>query len=199
MASSTEICNLALSHLGGKEIANLEEKSEEARACKRFYETVRKEVLRDFPWPFATKVATLNLIEEEPTSEWAYSYRYPTDCLYFRKILSGFRNDNRQSRVSYRIAQDQSGKLIYTDTEEAEGEYTVNANDPILYPPDFTMAFSFLLAYYIAPRVTGGDPFKLKDSAMDAYDQKIRKARANARNEEQSEEDPESELIRARD
>ena len=47
MASSTEIANLALSHLGnGTEIADLEtERSSEASACRRFYDVALAQVL----------------------------------------------------------------------------------------------------------------------------------------------------------
>jgi len=200
MASSTEICNLALSHIGvGKEIANLEtEKSEEAAACRRFYDTARDEVLRDFTWPFATVMATLGLIEEDPNDEWSYSYRYPSDCLMFRRILSGQRTDTRDTRVPYKIAQDSSGTLIFTDQENAECEYTIREDDPLRYPPDFVLAFSFLLASYIAPRLTGGDPFKLGQRALQLYALQISKAQANAKNEEQPDIEPDSEFTRAR-
>src|SRR5688572_11149621 len=111
MASETEIANLALSHLGvGKEIANLEtERSQEAVACRRFYDTARDATLRDFSWPFATKIAVLGLIEADPNDEWDYSYRYPSDCLQLRRILSGVRNDTRDSRVPFKLAHDDSG------------------------------------------------------------------------------------------
>lgn len=87
MSSSTEISNMALSHLAiSREIAALDtERSQEAQACRRFYETVRKTVLRDYPWPFATKFATLALVEDDPNSEWDFSYRYPSDCLNARR------------------------------------------------------------------------------------------------------------------
>ena len=199
--SVTAICNMALSHLGvGTEIADLEtESGEEAAACRRFYVVARDAVLRDFPWPFATKMATLALIETDPNDEWAYSYRYPTDSLSVRRIISGVRNDTRQSRVPYKIGQDSSGLLIYTDTEDAEMEYTVRMTDPSRYPPDFTTALSFLLASYIAPRLTAGDPFKMGNRAVEFYNVSIEKAQALAENEEQPEEAPDSEFIRGRE
>src|SRR3990172_6032289 len=132
MASEVDICNMALSHLGNsKEIAILAtEKSEEAAACRRFYETARDTVLRDFAWPFATRILSLGLVEEDPNDEWAYAYRYPTDCLLLRRLLSGLRHDNRQSRAPYRVARDDDGLVIYTDLAEAQMEYTVRETDP---------------------------------------------------------------------
>jgi len=65
--SVTDICNMALSHLGiGKELANMEtDTGENASACRRFYENCRDNMLSDFPWPFATVTTDLGLVEED--------------------------------------------------------------------------------------------------------------------------------------
>jgi len=201
MASSkTEICNIALSHLGiAKEVANIDtESSAEASACRRFYEMARDETLRDFNWPFATKFAALALVEEDPTDEWSFSYRYPTDCLKVRRVLSGLRNDNRQSRVPYKVGRDDTGILLYCDIEDAEMEYTAVTSGVTFYPVDYVTALSYRIAYYIAPRLTAGDPFNLKNYCMEMYRATVVKAANSAINEEQQEESPESELIRSR-
>lgn len=202
MASSkTEICNLALSHLGiGKEISNIEtDTSAEANTLRRFYDTTLEEVLRDFAWPFTTKFEALGLVEEDPTDEWGYSYRYPSDCLHIRRVLSGLRNDNRQSRVPFKLGRDDTGTLIYTDMDDAEIEYTVREEDTSRYPSDFTIALSYKLAFYCAPRLAAGDPFGLRQTAAQMYQVTVAKAANNALAEEQAEEDPASEFIRGRE
>jgi hypothetical protein len=200
MASRTEICNLALSHLGNaNEIGNLEtEKSAEASACRRFYDTTRDQTLRDFSWPFATKIASLALIESDPNSEWDYAYGYPSDCLLIRRILSGISPDTSATRVPYRVANGTSGLYIFTDKEDAEIEYTIRVDDPTLYPPDFVMAFSLRLAHFIAPRVTGADEYKLGDRALKLYAMEISTAQMSAVGEEQAYLPPESEFITVR-
>jgi len=200
--SNTDIANLAISHLGiGKEIAALDtENSQEANACRRYYEEALKCTLRDFPWPFASRFATLALIEEDPDyEEWGYSYRYPSGALLIKRILSGARNDSRQTRIAYKIGSDDSGGIIYTDADEAQVEYTKYVTDVLEYPSDFIMAFSWKLAFYVASRLTGGDPFQLRKTALQMYDYEIKRAQANGANEEQSDEEPQSEFIRARD
>lgn len=202
MSSKTEIANLATSHLGiDKEIANIDtENSAEARACRRFFDTARDMVLSDFPWPFATKFADLALVEEDPTIEWGFSYRYPSDCLTFRRILNGVtRIDTLESRVKYKIGRDTDGQLIYTDMEDAQGEYTIQITSVELYPPDFTMALSLLLAGLIGPRISGGDPFKKGDRALALYRKTIANAQALAIGEEQPDRPAESEFISGRD
>lgn len=200
MANKTEICNMAISHLGNSsEIANVDtESSQEASACRRFYETAKNATLTDVDWPFATAYFTLNLIEETPDDEWNYSYRYPVGCLSVRRILSGTRNDSVKSREPYKILKDASGKLIYADKENAKIEYTEDISDPEFFSAEFALALSFRLASYIAPRLTGGDPFKMKQEMLGQYDLEINRAKKKAFNEEQHEQPPKSELITTR-
>ncbi len=204
MASSdTEIANLALAHLGvAKEIANLEtENSQEARTIRRLWDTALDEMVRAFPWPFLTKIDTLTVVEEDPNEEWAYSYTYPTDCTAFRRILSGARTDTRQSKIPYRIISDGAGgRLILTDEEDAEGEWTLPASDDVTsWPSDFVQAFSLKLAFLGAPQLTAGDPFGLGRRAAQLYEIAMSRAAGTAANEEQPDEEPESEFDRARD
>lgn len=200
MGTNTQILNMALSHIGvGKEVASIKtEKSEEAAAGRRFFNIARDVVLRDFHWPFTTVIEVLALIESDPNSEWAYSYKYPVDCLCMRRILSGIRNDDRNTEVTYKLAHNTSGVIIYTDEPTAFVEYTGRSEDPQIYPPDFTMALSYYLASLLAPRLTGGDPFDLKTKAEKMYRIELSKAAANAFNEEKVEDPPDSEFISIR-
>jgi len=200
MSSAVQICNLALSHLDiTKRIASFTEESEEARLLSVFYETTRDVVIKDRRWPFATKIATLGLVEEDPNDDWAYSYRYPSDCLAVRRILSGIRNDLNSTRTPYKIAYDGAGRIIFSDFELAQAEYTARITDPELFPPDFVMALSFRIAAYIAPALTSGDPFNLGDRAMNMYKIELGNAASNSFNEEQPDVIPESSLIAGRE
>lgn len=200
MASKVQICNYAIGHLGiGKQISSLDERSQEANSCKQFYDLALEQLLRKFEWPFATKLVTLGLVEEDPNDEWHFSYRYPSDCVEFRRILSGQRRDTFDSKVPYRIAQDVAGRLIYSDSENAQGEYTFFAEDVLQYPVDFTITLSYLLASYIAPQITHGDSFNLGDKMLQRAMAMGEQATAKSANEEASDINPESEFIRARD
>lgn len=200
MSSKTQICNYALSHLGvSKPIANVDtEQSQEASACRSFYDISRDKVLRDINWPFATRIAALALIEENPNEEWLYSYRYPSNCLDVRKIQSGVRNETSSQRVPYKIGSDDEGLVIYTDREDAILEYTVRITNTEFYPSDFTLALSYKIASHIAARITNGDPFKLGNDMQNLYRIEISNAAANAQNEEQSDVYPDSEFVQAR-
>lgn len=201
MASKTEILNMALSHLGiSKDVANIDtEKSEEAAAGRRFYDLAKDIVSTITAWPFLTKIAALALIEASPNVEWAYSYRYPSDCKHLKRILSGVRNDSRQTRSPYRVAHDTGGLVIFSDQENAEMEYSVTPNNPQLYSSDYTLSFSYLLASFMAPRLTKGDQFNLGGKALQLFNFTVSQAEARAFNEEQVEEAPNAEHIRARE
>lgn len=198
--TKTKISNLALSHLGSsKTIANFDtERSAEANACREYFDTCVEEVLQGFHWPFATKIASLGLLETDPNSEWAYSYQYPSDCLDIRRILSGTRDDSKDTEIKYRVLGDDTGKVIYTDKDDAEAEYTMNITDPARWSADFATAVSFLLAAYIAARVTGGDPFKKGTQCFQMFQMKMPKVQARQANEQKYEREPVSEFERVR-
>lgn len=187
MSSKTEICNIALTHLGQtKRMSNVDtEQSQEAALFRVLYETARDIVLKEYEWPFATKIEALALIEAEPNSEWAFSYRYPSSCIKFMRVLSGTRADTNSSRIPYKISHDEAGKIIYCDYENAEGEYIEGITDTSFFSPDFVMALSFYLASLAAPSLTGGDPFKLGDKAASMYKMHLSKAISSSFNEEQ--------------
>lgn len=223
MSSKTNICNLALGHLGvEKEIGNLDtESSVEARSCRRYYDLVRDLVLRDFNWPFARTIIELDLIRENPNSKWGYEYRYPANAIRLIKILNScninldaaqqlstgsvnrssqlVRQDSRQSIVSYEVAKDEDGQVIWTDRNRIELEYICRVEDVSEFPPDFEMSFSYLLAAHIAPRLTGGDPFQTRGTAFELYVRSLNMAKVNAYNEEQPDEEIQSEFIRSRE
>lgn len=188
MRSKVSVSNMALRHLGvSTEINDFDtESSKEAQACRRFYDEVLDQVLRDFAWPFASVIEALALVEEDPNDEWEYSYRYPSGCLKVGRVLngSGERIETDENRAAYKIGRDSTGLLIFTDVEDAEVEYTMQETDTGRWPADFAQAFSLLLAAMIGPSVAGGDQFKLSDRALQLYDWRRRSAQANAGNEE---------------
>lgn len=200
MPSTTEIANMALGHIGVSNfIANLEsEKSEEAAICRRFLAIAREATLRDFDWPFATRIQTLDLVAETPNDEWDFSYRQPAKCLNFRRILSGTRRDTAESKIPYRLAQDDTGILILTDKRDAQGEFTAREEDPGKYPPDFTLVLSWRLAMYIASGLEEVDQSRAGVKASQMYEMELVRARANAANEEESDRPPEAPYIGAR-
>lgn len=191
---------MALFHLGAsKRIQDLDtDASKEADVCRAFYEQSRDEVLEDFNWPFAEVRAFLNLVTNNPTTDWAYAYQYPSEASRLVKIPSGIRNDTQDSKIPYKVVYGDSGNLIYTDKENAEIIYTKKVTDVSRYTPKFRMALSLKIAGYIAASVTGGDPFNLQQKAEEKYRAVLSQAEAIVLNQQQEENESDSEFIRAR-
>ncbi len=200
MSSQVEICNMALWHLGvSKTIANVEtEMSIEAIGCRMFYDNALKVTLKSFQWPFATIESELSLVGEDPNDEWAFSYQYPSDCIDAIQIQNEMRNQTRQSRIPFEIGKGDSGRLIFTDLEDAKLKYVSLVDDAEFYPEDFTLALSYKLAELIAPGVTAGDPFDIKGKCSKLFMQEISTAKANAANECQPDDQALSEFERSR-
>lgn len=200
-SSSTEICNIALSHLGvSKRIQSLDtDVGQEAVSCRQFYEIARDEVLEDFQWPFAQVREYLALVEEDPTTEWLYSYQYPSSASNLIIIPSGAIVDSVSTLIPFQVVYGDSGKLIYTNQQDAEIIYTKKVTDVSRFSAKFVMALSLKIAGYIAATVTGGDPFNLKEKADRSYERIIREAQRNALNEQIRNVLPDSEFITSRE
>src|SRR5687768_12316443 len=132
MISKAAIFNMALAHLAvGVQVTDPEsELTEEAKVLRLFYDNARDEALRDFPWPFALYAAELALVAEDPTDEWDFAYRVPADSLRIWRIRNEIsRVPLRGTEVSYRLAHDATGALIYTDQETPTVEYIRRVED----------------------------------------------------------------------
>jgi hypothetical protein len=193
-ATETDIANMALAMLKQtKRIGQLRtEKTTEAALVLAFYDNTLAEVQRLFDWPCFTKIQPLALVAQLTGQEYGYAYRYPNGCLNFRKIQSGFRVPTTDTAVPWRIAADDQGLLIYTDMANAVGEWTFFQSNTSLFFPDFVAAFAAKLAWYVAPGLTGSDPYKLRSAAEDAFAKAMLQASVNAANEQQRDPPPPS-------
>jgi hypothetical protein len=195
MASEIEICNIALGRIKvSRQIAALDEGSVEADQCARFYANARDNVLVDFAWGFANRYVALGLVAEDPSPEWAFAYRYPTDCLRARYLVTGTRPP--QPPIAFELGNDDSGLLLYTNQPEALLKYTVRITNTELFSPDF----ADLVAWRLAPdlAIPLGRDKTTRAEALQAYQDQLVAAQVKAANEEQLDEAPEAESIRGR-
>lgn len=203
MATKVEICNLALGHIGvGKSISNLDtENSREAIVCRNFFNVILDMVLEDFPWSFATKFVALELVsksgdDDHPTREWQFAYQQPTNALKVRRLSIGSRSTS--APIPFRKIDSEQGTLILTDQANATAEITNRQTDPSRFPAQFAIALSFKLGEYVAPQLTGGDPFKMADRCMKNYELEKSKAEASSLNENTPDLPPDADLILGR-
>lgn len=204
--SKTEIANIALSHLGvGKDINNVDsDSSAEARAIRTYWEMAVDTVLKSWQWPFARAYAELGLVEENPVSEWGYSYRYPSDCVDIRKLVlnnngSGISSQSANfNDIPFNVGGDNAGPLVYTNLELAVAQYTTRSRPVSMWPHDFTLSFTAQLAFLMAPRLTSRDSGQ-QQAMMSLFNGYVMQARSNAYNEQLNQKPPEAEWTRARE
>lgn len=203
MASKTGVCNQALLHLkNSKLITNVDtDNTLQSTTFLAFYDDVLEEMLRDFDWPFAKRIATLALVEEDPDDgvEWPFSYRWPSLCVKARYIVDGNLQPSSQSpRISFEIGADDTGLLIFTAEEDAVLAYTAFVEDVNVMSPKFREALSYRLAYKVAPTLCGSDPTGLGQRALMMYEAEVAKAKAEYMNERRPDAPRESEFIEGR-
>jgi hypothetical protein len=195
--TDTLIANLALGHVGSSvTIANmLTEKSTEALNCRRFFDLARQSALEDYPWPEATGYATLALVALNPNTDWAFAYRYPTDCVFVRRILTSAGRLETEP-PAFRIGRDAQGKLIFTNWPNAVVEFTFDVVEASEFSASLVEAISWKLAELIAPATS-----RIKDMAAQCravYEREAQGARSNAANEGQTDPEADADTIRAR-
>ena len=160
-----DIINLALARIGVAAIERIDEPSEAARQAKSFYDHSRRAVLRKFNWSFATRRTSLAQVQTVP-SDYRFAYRYPVEALYVRRL---YKEGSLLpwSAKYYKILGDKEGRVIYTNEEFAEVEYTADIKDTTLFDDVFIEAFSWKLAADIAFTLTGNQ--SIATNAVQAY------------------------------
>lgn len=203
MASKTNVVNIALSRIGvSKQVANVEtEQSLAAQLARTIIDEDILYVLRDFPWPWATAYKNPALVagttSVNAVSDWRYAYRYPADCLFVRRIVTPSVGRSDANPAPYRIGRDAEGRLIYTNQEDAEIEYTYNVSDVSEFDALAVSQLAWKLGAGMGPalsRIKG-----IVELCMQGYEIDKTKAQSRALNESQQEVPIEAESIRARD
>lgn len=193
--SDVQICNMALLHIANtKFILSLSERNQAAQACSLVYEHSVEMTLEAYPWPEATKYATLNLIASNPNTDWDYEYQYPNDCLSVRRIVTDLGRED-PNPPPYVTGNNGSTRVIYTNEAKAVIEYTLNLTDTALFRPTLAQAISWFIAFSISGVAKDK---RISQYCYQVWQGMVSMAQARAGNEQQLHPDPESEFIRSR-
>lgn len=215
MASVVQICNFALSRVSVKKrITSLTENAEEARVCNLFYETLRDEVLSDFPWNFARASVLLAELSVDDTPGWEYTYQYPTSALTIRALTDeGGLRWYKQDRIEWgydanpypasprypfevALASDGASRVILTDLVDAYAVVTKRVTDPNVFTPMFINALAWRLAGEVGLALEAAPA--LSQNALNMYEGMKSKAAALSLNEQGADPEPDAASIRAR-
>lgn len=159
--SQVDVCNLALSRMGGHSIAqitSLGEASTEARQCAVKFPYVLKSALRVYPWHFAVKEIALALLgagaaesifKDNILYRTLQYYQYPEECMQILAInpVMGKKGNYYAESFDYTVERIADGtKVIVTSCPKAILTCTSYADDPGIWDSLFTDAFAWQLA-----------------------------------------------------
>lgn len=173
MASTVDICNIALAHVGSDNVISSidpPDGSTEAGYCKRFYPIARKELIERFVWPFATKRQQLAVVTNDSLI-WSYAYAVPADSIRPVRVLRAqlvdallFEVANGNATYSQLFDENASvpfeieDGVLRTHEPDAVLLYLRDVIDTTKYTPLFVSALGYLLAAYLAgPMVRGSE------------------------------------------
>ena len=142
MASSVEICNMALSLLGQEPIMTLDDTSKSSRLCKRLYEPTLEALLRAYPWTFAIKRVVLSRDTATPSFGFKYQFTLPSDCM---RIVSMNVPDGAYSTEVNKIL---------TDYEEVQLRYVYKVKSSDEYDSQFIYVLALQLAKVMCQSLT---------------------------------------------
>ena len=209
--NQTAICNLALLRIGiAQQIADITENSASARACNAVYEQCVRTMLRERPWPFAVRQASLALVGTQVFSNWLYTYRYPVDYINIHRVsppivvtttpatvlIETDRVPDPQS-FPYAIGSDASGRLIHTDITDAVVMGTVYISDTSQYDPQFASALAWFISAEIAISLTKNR--ELYSNCYNQYQMVVSEAAATGHNEPKPPEAQDADMVKARE
>lgn len=159
-----EIVNHALTLSGEAAVLS----PEGSEAVNRVYDTVKKKLLRSYPFSCAKKLYVLNPLTEEPEFGFMYKYQIPNDCL---RINPSFFAENGGMRV---------GQAVFSDAEEMRFVGICNVSEDQLDPD-----VSTILAYDLAIEVSLGQTSKieLRDTLKGERARLFAEAKANSAQE----------------
>jgi len=159
MASSVEICNLALYLVGSERISSLSENTKRAKICNDLYVIVRDSFLGSHPWNFAVRRVELAKTATTPEFGFEYEYQLPADIL---RVLTLEHDD-----ILYRI----EGDKLLSNEATMKIEYVAKEEDTSKYPSYFIDAFSAKLAVRLSYPLVQSNELKteLRDHAKELF------------------------------
>jgi hypothetical protein len=157
--NDTEICNLALAEIGDTySITDINETSNQAAVCRRFFSHTRDLLLREHPWNFARQLSDLSALASAPAFGWDYQYQLPTD---FIRLIEFNGLDAWQTEDAYQLGSGpEGGTVLLSDDETASIVYIKRVTDANLFDPLFADAFALKLASRIANKLTKDESVK---------------------------------------
>ena len=154
--SQIDIWNRALGFLGARSVASERESTPEVLQCRLYWDSARRQVLRDFPWSFAQRRAWLALqaLPQGYAPEYRFAYALPENCLKVHAVRhEGI--SNRPFCLALNTAGD--GSLLLTNASRALLLHTEDVRNSRLFDDLFAHMLARKLAALVAVPLLKGN------------------------------------------
>lgn len=169
--SKAEICNLAISWLGGNHIFSIDDdQSMEARLCRANYDMSRTAVLEEREWTFAIERKRLTPLVEAPEFGYSYAFQEPSDSQKILGVYDTTYTGKRLRPIPYVI----EGNRIFANQSEINIRYTVDLTNTKRFSALFDQALAAHIAANIAVALT--EDAGMQERMNLVYEMKLEKA-----------------------
>jgi len=169
--TKTKIYNTALSALLlNKEVVDVEtDKSNYVSILNTFYDIAFESTLADLDLDSLSQPITLELLAQLEGEAWNYVYKYPTNCVFMRRIKSMVETDNKSTHIPKRTGIYNGQSAIYTNEYQAIIE-AIPKDVPLeALSPMAGLAVAYKLAFLSAPLVVGKGAKALRKEINELY------------------------------
>ena len=150
VTANEQVCNMALARIGAGTVSDIDSPTSTAeKQCNLFYTQTRDELLREFPWPFATTRAQLNQATGDNYSGYDYKHQLPNNCLYVQGLVD---TDTYEDSSEDYLIED---NVLYADITPVIIKYTKEVTEPAFFDALFIEAFVLKLAAKLAVALSG--------------------------------------------
>ena len=170
--SKTEVCNLAVSWLGGKRMTSVDDdNTKEANLCRANYDLSRQAVLEEREWTFAVKRSQLTPLVETPLFGYQYKFLLPPDLL---KTLNAYDPKHANLKEAPGIIHVIEENYLYADIAMVNIRYMKDLTNTNRFSGLFTQALAAHIAANIAVSLT--ESAKQQERMFGLYDNKLNDA-----------------------
>lgn len=172
--SKTKIYNLTLSALLlAKEVSEVDtDTSNEVRILNTHWDLAYESTLQDLDLDSLSQPITLELIANltsDTNYNWDYVYKYPSKCVFLRRLKSSVITDTRDTHISKRTAIYNGVNVVFTNEVDAVAECITNDIPITALSPMAALAVAYSLASMSAPLIVGKGAQRLRKDLQDAY------------------------------
>lgn len=172
MSSKTEICNLAVSWLGGNRITSVEhDDTLEARLCRANYEMSRTSVLEEREWTFAAKRIELTPMADEPSFGFRNKFMLPSHLL---RVIGVYNINDKNVQQPETITYLVEGNTILCNEEVIHVKYISDEINTALFSSLFNQALAAHIASNICTALT--ENVTLQSNMYMLYEDKLYRA-----------------------